>query len=101
MSQLYRTRTQFDQHIRQQGGPAEGIHQVQPKNHLHEKIALVQTTSLQHAMYQPLNAENPEEMFGIESAMTFDGLKDPYMRASIIEYIQFMRLTDPLATKPK
>jgi hypothetical protein len=52
-------------------------------------------------MYQPLNAENPEEMFGIESAMTFDGLKDPYMRASIIEYIQFMRLTDPLATKPK
>jgi hypothetical protein len=40
-------------------------------------------------------------MFGVESAMTFDGLKDPYMRACIIEYIQFMRLTDPLAAKPK
>lgn len=33
--------------------------------------------------------------------MTMDGIKDPYMRASIIEYIQFMRLTDPLANKPK
>lgn len=51
MSQLYRTWTQFDQHIRQQGGPAEGVHQVQPENHLHEKVALVQTASLLHAMY--------------------------------------------------
>jgi hypothetical protein len=33
--------------------------------------------------------------------MTMDGIKDPYTRASIIEYIQFMRLTDPLANKPK
>ncbi len=40
-------------------------------------------------------------MFGIESAMLFDGIKDPYVRASIVEYIQFMRLTDPRAVKPK
>ena len=33
--------------------------------------------------------------------MTFDGIVDPYMRASIIEYIQFMRLTESLAVKPK
>lgn len=33
--------------------------------------------------------------------MTFDGIVDPYMRASIVEYIQFMRLTDSLAVKPK
>ena len=39
-------------------------------------------------------------MFGLESAMFFEGYKDPYLRASIIEYMQFMRLTEPLATKP-
>ena len=33
--------------------------------------------------------------------MVFDGIKDPYVRASIIEYIQFMRLTDHQAKKPK
>jgi hypothetical protein len=33
--------------------------------------------------------------------MLFDGIKDPYVRGSIIEYIQFMRLTDPFAVKPK
>jgi len=40
-------------------------------------------------------------MFGLESAMTIEGNKDPYMRASMIEYMQYMRLTDPLAVKPK
>jgi hypothetical protein len=40
-------------------------------------------------------------MFGMESAMTFDGYKDPYIRASIIEYMQYMRLTDPHAVKPR
>jgi hypothetical protein len=40
-------------------------------------------------------------MFGMDSAMTFEGYKDPYLRACIVEYIQFMRLTDPLAKKVK
>lgn len=62
---------------------------------------MVQTAPFHHALYPPHYPENPEAMFGVESAMTFDGLKDPYMRACIIEYMQFMRLTDPLAAKPK
>lgn len=33
--------------------------------------------------------------------MTVDGIVDPYMRASIVEYMQFMRLTDSQAVKPK
>jgi hypothetical protein len=62
---------------------------------------MVQATPLRHARYAPHHPDNPESFFGVESAMTMDGIKDPYMRASIIEYIQFMRLTDPLANKPK
>lgn len=62
---------------------------------------MVQTKALRHARYTHYYSDNPESFFGVESAMTMDGIKDPYMRASIIEYIQFMRLTDPLANKPK
>lgn len=40
-------------------------------------------------------------MFGVESAMTFEGIKDPYARACMVEYMHFMRLTDSLAVTPK
>lgn len=39
-------------------------------------------------------------MFGVESAMTFDGIKDPYARACMVEYMHFMRMTDNMAVTP-
>ena len=33
--------------------------------------------------------------------MTLDGIPNPYDRASLVEYLHFMRLTDPLAKKVK
>jgi hypothetical protein len=52
-------------------------------------------------MYSLSQLECPEDMFGVESAMLFDGMQDPYARASIIEYMHFMRLTNHQAVKPK
>lgn len=52
-------------------------------------------------MYSLSQLECPEDMFGVESAMLFDGIQDPYARASIIEYMHFMRLTNHQAVKPK
>lgn len=40
-------------------------------------------------------------MFGLESAMLFDGIKDPYYRACIVEYIHFMRMTHKFKKLPK
>jgi len=62
---------------------------------------VVQTKTVFDVGYVIFHSECPEVMFGLESAMTIEGNKDPYMRASMIEYMQYMRLTDPLAVKPK
>lgn len=99
--QLHRNGTQSHQHLRLSRRTAETVHQVQQQDPLHAETPVVQTTPLRHARYARNYPDNPESFFGVESAMTMDGIKDPYMRASIIEYIQFMRLTDPLANKPK
>ncbi len=101
MSQLHRTWAQSHQHLRLTCRPAEAVHQVQQQDYLHAKATLVEATPIRNARYPWFHPENPESFFGVESAMTMDGIRDPYIRASIIEYIQFMRLTDPLANKPK
>ena len=48
-----------------------------------------------------INVDNPELVFGVESGMLIDGVKDPYQRACIVEYMHFMRLTDPLKILPQ
>ena len=67
----------------------------------HEEHRLVQAAPLQDVRYLSSHSECPEDMFGVESAMTFEGIKDPYARACMVEYMHFMRLTDSLAVTPK
>jgi hypothetical protein len=62
---------------------------------------MVQRTTLQNAWYASNDEENPEALFGMESAMTIEGISDPYYRACIVEYIHFMRLTHPGHVMPK
>jgi cytochrome c2 len=39
------------------------------------------------------DVDDPERILGLESGMTFSGLKDPYERASVIEYLCYLRFT--------
>lgn len=93
LPQLHRVRTQPGEHLRGERCQPEGLHQVQHEDQGTHLLQVVQATPLQDARYSFNYLECPETLFGIESAMTFDGMKDPYARASIVEYIHFMRLT--------
>ncbi len=39
-------------------------------------------------------------MLGLESGMTFSGLKDPYERASLIEYLCYLRYANGYKVQP-
>ena len=45
--------------------------------------------------------ENPEEVLGVESFMTFYGLEDVYERASVIEYLHHLRIHTSSLVKPE
>ena len=55
---------------------------------------MVKTEPLSPFRYRELLLlDDPERVLGIESGMTFMGLNDPYERASLIEYMCYLRFT--------
>ena len=99
MSRTYCYRAVTYQHLWYARGQAKSFPKLQSQRQVRYQV--VQGENLPDVGYRCCYKENPEEFFGLESGMLFDGIKDPYVRASIIEYLQFMRLTEPFAYKPK